>query len=60
MISTNDFQTGLTIEMDGSVYGGGISAKPERVLPLALAFKNVRTGAITEHFGPAKGFPCYD
>ncbi|HHT47590.1 MAG TPA: elongation factor P [Firmicutes bacterium] len=51
MISTNDFQTGLTIEMDGEVY---TVVEFQHVKPgkgaafVRSRLKNVRTGAITE------------
>lgn len=51
MISTNDFRTGLTIEIDGDVYQviEFLHVKPGKGSPFVRSkLRNLRTGAVTE------------
>ncbi|MEW6574399.1 MAG: elongation factor P [Bacillota bacterium] len=51
MISTNDFRTGLTIELDGDVYQviEFLHVKPGKGSPFVRSkLRNLRTGAVTE------------
>ncbi|MCL6559411.1 MAG: elongation factor P, partial [Firmicutes bacterium] len=51
MISTNDFRTGLTIELDGDIYQviEFLHVKPGKGSPFVRSkLRNLRTGAVIE------------